>query len=73
MTPSPTGGPSEKKEFLQTLRSPREKLGGYVVLPRLIDKVRLRASGRLPPDYLANLLRRTDPAAGFYPARRTVS
>ncbi len=32
------------------LRSSREKLGGYVILPRLIDKVRLhekKSSGRL--------------------------
>ena len=30
------------------LRSPRERLGGYVILPRLIDKVRLHAQGLLP-------------------------
>jgi hypothetical protein len=30
------------------LRSPRESLGGYIVLPRLIDKVRLLANGQLP-------------------------
>ena len=39
------------------LRSPRAKLGGYVILPRLIDKVRLAAQGRLPPDYQPNLLK----------------
>lgn len=39
------------------LRSPRAKLGGYVILPRLIDKVRLNAQGQLPPDYQANLLK----------------
>lgn len=38
------------------LRSPRESLGGYVLLPRLIDKVRLQAKGQLPPVYTANLL-----------------
>lgn len=38
------------------LRSPRETLGGYVFLPRLIDKVKLHAQGRLPPDYLPQLL-----------------
>ncbi|MDC4227500.1 MAG: DUF5069 domain-containing protein [Candidatus Manganitrophus sp.] len=27
------------------LRSPRERLGGYLLLPRLIDKVRLHAQG----------------------------
>jgi hypothetical protein len=38
------------------IRSPRETLGGYVFLPRLIDKVRLHAEGRLPPEYHAQLL-----------------
>ncbi len=39
------------------VRSPRATLGGYVLLPRLIDKVRLDAQGRLPPDYQAKLLK----------------
>jgi len=39
------------------LRSPRETLGGYVFLPRLIDKVRLQAQGKLPPEYIGNLLK----------------
>ncbi|MBS0159767.1 MAG: DUF5069 domain-containing protein [Nitrospira sp.] len=39
-----------------TLRSPRERLGGYVLLPRLIDKVRLQARGQLQPEYEENLL-----------------
>jgi hypothetical protein len=39
-----------------TLRSPRERLGGYVLLPRLIDKVRLHARGQLQPEYEENLL-----------------
>jgi len=39
------------------LRSPRETLGGYVFLPRLIDKVRLHAKGKLPPEYISNLLK----------------
>ncbi len=38
------------------LRSPREKLGGYILLPRLIDKVRLLAKGDLPQEYAANVL-----------------
>ena len=38
------------------LRSPRETLGGYIFLPRLIDKIRLHAQGILPPEYIANLL-----------------
>lgn len=39
------------------LRSPRERLGGYVILPRLIDKVRLHAQGLLPEPYVPFLLR----------------
>lgn len=42
-----------------TLRSPRERLGGYLLLPRLIDKVRLYARGTLPPEYVGNLLKST--------------
>lgn len=38
------------------LRSPRQTLGGYVILPRLIDKVRLHARGELPADYFPQLL-----------------
>lgn len=38
------------------LRSPRESLGGYILLPRLIDKVRLLANGQLPQVYAANVL-----------------
>jgi hypothetical protein len=49
------------------LRSPREKLGGYVILPRLIDKVRLHQKGVLPEDYLPNLLRMPDPENGLFP------
>jgi hypothetical protein len=39
------------------LRSPRDTLGGYVILPRLIDKVHLHARGELPREYQANLLK----------------
>lgn len=39
-----------------SLRSPRARLGGYVLLPRLIDKVRLQTRGQLPPEYEENLL-----------------
>jgi hypothetical protein len=38
------------------LRSPRETFGGYILLPRLIDKVRLFAQGQLPQAYAANVL-----------------
>jgi hypothetical protein len=44
------------KSIAPPLRSPRDTLGGYVILPRLIDKVRLHARGGLPPDYLPQLL-----------------
>ena len=44
------------KEVIKKIRSPREKLGGYVFLPRLIDKVRLHARGELPFEYIGNLL-----------------
>jgi hypothetical protein len=37
------------------LRSPYAKLGRYVYLGRMLDKVRLHAAGRLPPEYVANL------------------
>lgn len=36
--------------------SPREKLDGYILLPRLMDKVRLHQQGKLPKEYVANLL-----------------
>ena len=42
------------------LRSPREVLAGYSILPRLIDKVRLHARGILPDDYHPNLLSGTE-------------
>ncbi len=41
----------------RSLRSPREVLGGFPILPRLIDKIRLHAAGRLPPAYVANLMK----------------
>lgn len=46
-----------EKEIRTLLRSPRETLGGYCFLPRLIDKVRLYAIGKLPEDYHENLLK----------------
>lgn len=38
------------------LRSPRETIGDYVILPRLIDKIRVDARGALPPEYSPQLL-----------------
>ena len=42
--------------FDPPIRSPRETLGGYVILPRLIDKVRLHARGKLQTEYHPQLL-----------------
>ncbi|WP_447968408.1 DUF5069 domain-containing protein [Nitrospira sp. M1] len=39
------------------LRSPGEKLGRYILLPRTIDKVRLHDQGQLPSAYHGNLLK----------------
>jgi gluconokinase len=37
------------------LRSPYDKVGRLVYFGRMLDKIRLHAAGRLPPDYIANL------------------
>ena len=37
------------------LRSCYEKVGGIHYVGRMFDKIRLRAAGKLPEDYLANL------------------
>jgi hypothetical protein len=37
------------------LRSPYAKVGRLVYFGRMLDKIRLRAAGKLPPDYLENL------------------
>jgi hypothetical protein len=37
------------------LRSPNEKVGGVFHFARMLDKIRLHASGQLPADYHANL------------------
>ena len=37
-------------------RSPREKMAGWVYLPRLIDKIRLSEAGQLHEDYQPNFL-----------------
>ena len=39
-------------------RSPRETMGGWIYLPRLIDKIRLNLAGKLHEDYLPNFLHR---------------
>ena len=35
-------------------RSPRETMGGWMHLPRYLDKVRLHLAGKLPADYQPN-------------------
>ena len=37
------------------LRSPYAKVGRLVYFGRMLDKIRLHAAGKLPPDYVANL------------------
>lgn len=37
------------------LRSPNVKIGGIVYFARMLDKIRLHAEGKLPPDYVENL------------------
>ena len=37
------------------LRSPYDKVGRLGYFGRMLDKIRLHAAGRLPPDYVANL------------------
>ncbi len=51
---------SETFDPKTVLRSPRETLAGYAILPRLIDKVRLHDRGALPADYHPNLLSGTE-------------
>lgn len=40
---------------IPNLRSPYEMVGGLVHFGRMLDKIRLHAAGKLPPDYQANL------------------
>jgi gluconokinase len=37
------------------LRSPYAKVGRLVYFGRMLDKIRLHAAGKLPPEYVANL------------------
>ena len=37
------------------LRSPYDKVGRLVYFGRMLDKIRLHAAGRLPPEFAANL------------------
>ena len=40
---------------VENLHSPSVQCGGIYYFPRMIDKIRLHATGQLPPDYQANL------------------
>ncbi len=41
------------------LRSDSEQVGGLVFFGRMLDKIRLKAAGRLPPDYYTGTADRT--------------
>jgi Domain of unknown function (DUF5069) len=41
--------------MIPDLRSPFEKIGGLVYFGRMLDKIRLHAAGKLPPDWVASL------------------
>jgi hypothetical protein len=41
-------------------RSPRETMGGWMHLPRFIDKIRLHLAGKLHPDYQPNFCKGFD-------------
>jgi Domain of unknown function (DUF5069) len=43
-------------------RSPREAMGGWVYLPRFVDKIRLHLAGKLHPDYQENFTKGFDGA-----------
>ena len=43
-------------------RSPRETMGGWVYLPRFVDKIRLHLAGKLHPDYQENFTKGFDGA-----------
>jgi hypothetical protein len=36
-------------------RSPYDQLHGFVYVPRMLDKIRLHAAGKLSEDYIPNL------------------
>jgi gluconokinase len=40
---------------IPALRSAHEKVGGLVYFGRMLDKIRLHAAGKLPPEYVENL------------------
>jgi gluconokinase len=41
--------------IVPNLRSAYEKVGGIHYFPRMLDKIRLQAQGKLPEDYVPNL------------------
>ncbi|CAM8623026.1 Domain of unknown function DUF5069 [Candidatus Methylacidiphilaceae bacterium] len=46
---------SGERKPIEGLRSPRVGVGGLIYFGRMVDKVRLEQSGKLPEDYRANL------------------
>lgn len=46
-----------------SLRTPYTKVGRIVYFGRMLDKIRLHAAGKLPPDYVTNL---GDSQPGFF-------
>jgi uncharacterized protein DUF5069 len=45
----------ESKSMSAYPKSPKEKVGGMIYLPRMLDKIRLRAKGELDEEYHANM------------------
>jgi len=41
--------------YVPGLRSPYDKVGRLVYFGRMLDKIRLHAIGKLPPDYQSDL------------------
>jgi hypothetical protein len=48
------------------LRSPYDRVGRFVYLGRMLDKIRLHAVGKLPPEYVENM---GDSSAGVFDTR----
>jgi hypothetical protein len=48
------------KTYFQGLRSPKEKLAGWLHVGRFVDKIRLAHKKQLPPDYEANFTKGFD-------------
>jgi hypothetical protein len=51
--PVPSKGPVRGTMAIPGLRSPYERVGGLVHFGRMLDKIRVFAQGKLPPDWVA--------------------